>query len=209
MSTSASVLGEPTQAGMILLQAMEEIIGQNGVNMVLNMAGLSELINSNTLSTEKQKTSFEVASRLQETLEQVYGPHGGSGVAVRIGRAGFYYGLRAYGARLRVTESAFRLLPLRTKLERGAAALAELLNQDTPQHVLFQMTDKQFTWEIEGCPLCWNRHTTRPVCHMATGFLQESLYWASGGKIFNVKESRCIACGNPACTFVIDLKPLS
>jgi len=39
--------------------------------------------------------------------------------------------------------------------------------------------------------------------------LQEALYWLSGGKVFNVEETACIAKGDPACTIVIDRIPLS
>jgi predicted hydrocarbon binding protein len=38
---------------------------------------------------------------------------------------------------------------------------------------------------------------------------QESLYWLSGGKIFHVEETACIAQGDPRCTLKIDLVPLS
>jgi hypothetical protein len=39
--------------------------------------------------------------------------------------------------------------------------------------------------------------------------LQEALYWVSGGKVFNVEETACIAHGGAACTVVIDKIPLS
>jgi predicted hydrocarbon binding protein len=40
------------------------------------------------------------------------------------------------------------------------------------------------------------------------GLLQESLYWLSGGKIFNVEETECIARGDPACTILIEKQPI-
>jgi predicted hydrocarbon binding protein len=48
-----------------------------------------------------------------------------------------------------------------------------------------------------------------PACHLAVGLLQESLYWVSGGKIFNVQETHCIARGDPACTIAIGMTPIS
>ncbi len=59
---------------------------------------------------------FKAVTQLQESLEQVYGPQGGRGTALRIGRACFQYGLREYGSMLGITEMAFRLLPLSTKI---------------------------------------------------------------------------------------------
>jgi predicted hydrocarbon binding protein len=69
--------------------------------------------------------------------------------------------------------------------------------------------DNQIFWHIERCPLCWGRTTDEPVCHLAVGLLQESLYWLSGGKLFNVEETACIAKGDAACTIVIDPVPFS
>jgi len=39
--------------------------------------------------------------------------------------------------------------------------------------------------------------------------IQEALYWVSGGKYFQVEEKTCIACGDSACTIVIDQTPMS
>jgi predicted hydrocarbon binding protein len=46
------------------------------------------------------------------------------------------------------------------------------------------------------------------MCHLAVGLLQESLYWLSGGKMFNVEETACIGRGDAACTISIDRTPL-
>jgi predicted hydrocarbon binding protein len=69
--------------------------------------------------------------------------------------------------------------------------------------------DNKILWHIERCPLCWKRKTEEPICHLAVGLLQESLYWLSGGKIFNVEETTCIAKGDATCTIMIDKTPLS
>ncbi len=141
-------------------------------------------------------------------LEQFYGPQGGRGTALRVGRACFQYGLREYGSMLGITEMAFRLLPFSTKLHTGAKSFADLFNNHTDQHVRLEEKDGKLFWHIERCPLCWERKATEPVCHLAVGLLQEALYWLSGGKIFNVEEIACIARGDPACTIVIDPTPL-
>ena len=56
---------------------------------------------------------------------------------------------------------------------------------------------------------CWGRHgADKPVCYIATGLLQESLKWVSGGKEFRVNESKCIGAGDEACEFVIQKEPI-
>jgi len=183
-------------------------MGRNGVNAVLNLASLSSLIENYPLDNNEPGFSFPTVSSLTENLEQLYGPHGGRGLALRIGRACFNYGVRQYGVQMGLTEMAFRLLPLPAKLNAGAAAFAELFNKFTDQKVRIEEEDGRLLWHIERCPLCWERHATEPVCHLAVGLLQEALYWLSGGKVFNVEEKTCIAVGDPTCTIVIDKTPI-
>src|SRR5512132_1358452 len=125
----------PNRMGRIILMSMEEVMGRNGVNAVLNLASLSSLIENYPPDNTKLDFPFSTVSNLTEVLEQAYGPHGGRGLALRIGRACFNYGIRQYGTQLGITEMAFRLLPLPTKLTAGATAFAELFNTYTDQRV--------------------------------------------------------------------------
>lgn len=201
-------LNYPLKMGRIILLGMEEVMGRNGMNAVLRLAALDALIDNYPPARADRTFPFETVTLIQSTLEQAYGPRGGRGLALRIGRACFKYGLKEYGSLLGLTEMAFRMLPLPAKLSRGAKSFAELFNWHTDQRVRLEETDDQIFWHIERCPLCWERKSVDPVCHMAVGLLQESLFWVSGGKIFNVEETSCIACGGEACTIVIDKTPI-
>lgn len=198
----------PNQMGRILLTAMDEIIGSTGFNMILNRAELFELVENLPPANSARQFSFEKISCLFKTLEEAYGPRGGRGLAQRIGRASFRYGLRTYGSSLGLIKPSFQLLPLHTKFEHGGRALYNLFNRQTDQRVRFEKTEGYFLWHIDRCPLCWKRQSEDVVCHMAVGLLEESLYWASGGKIFQVQETQCIARGDPVCTISISQKPL-
>ena len=199
----------PQKMGRIILLGMEEVMGRNGVAAGLRLASRDSFIQNYPPARAERSFPFETVSLIQGTLEQAYGPRGGRGLALRIGRACFKYGLREYGSMLGITEAAFRMLPLSTKLHTGAKAFAELFNKQTDQRVRIEEKETQILWHIEQCPLCWQRKAEEPVCHLAVGLLQESLYWLSGGKVFNVEETDCIARGAPACTIVIDKTPIS
>ena len=110
---------------------------------------------------------------------------------------------------LGLTEMAFRLLPLPTKLRTGARSFADLFNKHTDQQVRVEESDTQILWHIERCPLCWERHAEEPVCHLAVGLLQEALYWLSGGKVFSVEETACHARGDEHCIITIQKNPLT
>lgn len=198
----------PNRMGRIILLSMEEVMGRNGVNALLKLASLQSLIENYPLDNTEAAFPFSTVSNLTEMLEQVYGPHGGRGLALRIGRACFNYGVRQYSTQLGLTEMAFRLLPLPTKLHAGASAFAELFNNFTDQRVRVEEDQGKILWHIERCPLCWERKSQDPVCHLAVGLLQEALYWLSGGKVFNVEEKTCIAAGDQTCTIVVDQSPI-
>lgn len=199
----------PQKMGRIIFLGMEEVIGKSGVDAILRLASLHLLIEDRPLARADRTFPFEIVSLLQSTLEQAYGPRGGRGLALRAGRASFKYGIKEYGSMLGLTEMAFRLLPLSTKLNAGAKAFADLFNKHTDQKVRVDAAGDKIFWHIERCPLCWGRNAQEPVCHLAVGLLQEALYWLSGGKVFDVEETACIARGDQACTITIDTIPLS
>lgn len=198
----------PNRMGRIILMSMEEVMGRTGVNAVLNLASLPSFIGNYPPDNTNLGFPFSTVSNLTEVLEQAYGPHGGRGLALRIGRACFSYGVRQYGTQMGLTEMAFRLLPLPAKLQAGARAFAELFNNFTDQQVRVEQEDGKILWHIERCPLCWERTAHDPVCHLAVGLLQEALYWVSGGKVFNVEEKTCIAAGDLTCSIEIDQTPI-
>ena len=198
----------PNRMGRIILLSMEEVMGRNGVNAVLKLASLSDLIENYPSDNTELAFPFKTLGGITDMLESAYGPHGGRGLALRIGRACFNYGVRQYGTQLGLTEMAFRLLPLPMKVNAGAKVFAELFNNLTDQRVRVEEADGKLLWHIDRCPLCWERKAQDPVCHLAVGLLQEALYWLSGGKVFNVEEQTCIATGDTTCTIVIDQTPI-
>ncbi len=216
--TSEKTYYYPNRMGRIMLQAMEEILGHSGVNAVLKLADLPDYINNYPPYNHDLSFSFDHISRLQKGLEAAYGPRSGRGLALRMGRASFKYGLREFGPELGLTDLAFRLLPLPGKIKTGSEALAALFNHFTDQRVRLERDEKFIYWHIERCPLCWERISAStvgkmeadgPCCHLAVGLLQEALYWISAGRYFEVHEEKCIACGDDACTILIDQTPMS
>jgi predicted hydrocarbon binding protein len=198
----------PNRMGRVILQAMEEILGHNGLTVVLNLVELPEYINNYPSNNQDLNFPFQHISHLQVGLDSVFGPQAGRGLAVRVGRASFKYGLREFGAELGLTDLASRLLPLQAKIKNGIDAFAALFNNFTDQRVRLERDDKYIYWNIERCPLCWERQTKAPCCHLAVGLLQETLNWVSGGKYFEVEEKKCISCGDSACSIIINRTPI-
>jgi predicted hydrocarbon binding protein len=198
----------PNQLGRILLLSLEEIIGRNGINTVLNNARLSNLIGDYPPGNLDLQFEHDHFSKIMIALEKVYGQQSGRGLARRVGHAAFKYGLREFGSSTDVSSLSFRLLPWHRKMRSGLNTLADILNRLAGQCVRVEEQDDRFLWYTDPCPLCYERKTDDPVCEFIAGVLQEMLYWLSGSKYFIVNEIQCVASGDPMCTVAINKKPL-
>lgn len=198
----------PNKIARIALLAIEEVMGKNGVNAIFNLASAPELIDNYPLDNLERQFDFAKFSAIFGALEEMYGPRGGRGLALRAGRATFDNGLRNFGALAGVGDLAFKVLPLQAKLRIGLPAMARIFSQTSDQHSTVQEFDDHFIYTIHRCPVCWGRHTDKPDCFIAAGLIQSGLKWVSGGLEFRVNESKCIAVGDPTCDFVIYKEPI-
>lgn len=195
--------------GRIALHALEEVMGKNGLNAILNLAHLPHLIDNYPPDNLDRDFNFSDFSAFNLALEEMYGPRGGRGLALRAGRATFAEGLRNFGALAGAGDLAFKVLPLQAKMRIGIPAMAKIFSQISDQYSTVQEREHEFIYTIHRCPCCWGRHEAdKAVCFMATGLLQEGLKWLSGGNEFRVNESHCLAMGDDVCDFVIQKTPI-
>jgi len=194
---------------LITLKSLEEVMGKNGLNAILNLAHLPHLIQNLPPDNLAKEFNFSDFSALNEALEIMYGARGGRGLALRAGRAAFADGLRNFGALAGASDLAFKVLPLSAKMRIGIPAMAKIFSQISDQYSTVQEREHEFIYTIHRCPVCWGRSgSDKPVCFIATGLLQEGLKWLSGGSEFRVNESQCVAMGHSVCEFVIQKQPI-
>ena len=194
---------------LIMLESLDKYVGRNGVDAILNLANLSDLIDNFPPDNLSKEFDFADISAINQAIEQMYGERGGRGLAIRTGRATFDDGLRNYGALAGAGDNAFKELPLQTKLQIGLPALARILSQVSDQQSTVEEIDDYFIYTIQRCPICWGRSgLTKPVCFNAVGLLQEALKWISDGFEFRVNESKCVAVGDEVCAFMIQKTPI-
>ncbi len=195
--------------GRMLLLSGEEILGRSGMVTVLkSMPAGQHYVETYPPANERLEFPFQVVSELYPAMVLRYGHQGGRGLLIRMGRACFQHGLREFGPLFGLTDLAFRLLPLRSKLKFGANAFADIFNKHSDQRVRVEDGEQSLAWIIERCPVCWGRVSDLPSCDLAVGLLQESLYWVSGGKLFQVEQTKCRASGDKACVFMIEKTPM-
>lgn len=194
----------------ISLNALEEVMGKNGVNAILNLAHLSDLIDNYPPGNLDRQFDFADFSAVNLALEEMYGPRGGRGLALRAGRVAFADSLRNFGALAGVSDLAFKVLPLQTKMRIGIPVMAKIFSQISDQYSTVQERENDYVYTIHRCPVCWGRHDSdKPVCFIAIGLLQGGLKWLSGGHEFRINESRCCAMGDDVCEFIIEKTAMS
>lgn len=193
----------PNRMGRIILRVMADILGTHGLNAVLNLAQLPHLVDSYPPNNMALGFSFMDISAIHEALEVMFGPKGCRSLTSRAGRDTWKYALTDFVPVLGITDLARRALPLSIKLKIGLDVFAETFNRFSDQVVRLGEDESAYYWHIDRCPLCWQRETYQPSCHLAVGLLQESLSWVSNGRQFEVEEIHCIGLGDPSCTIAI------
>ncbi len=191
-----------------MLEAMEEIMGKNGLNAILNLAGLSHLIDNFPPTNLNKEFDFAEFSALCGALEEMYGPRGGRGLQLRAGRVGFARGGQKMGAMVGVGDLAFKVLPLAAKLKAGIPAMAMVFSKFSDQKSTVEDCGEYYSYAMNPCPVCWGRTADRPICFAAKGLVEEALHWVSGGRKFRVEEIECVAMGDDVCKLAIYKEPI-
>lgn len=198
----------PNLIAKIYLEAIEEIMGANGMKALLNMADMAQLIENYPPGNLSKEFDFADFAHLNEAMEQIYGNRGGRALSLRAGRKAFDQGLKNFGPMVGVADKAFRLLPLKLRMKVGLGAMAKAFTTTSDQISYVEEEPDQFVYVIERCPVCWGRHADSPICHAAMGIIQEGLNWGTGGMQFKTAEVACIARGDPKCLFTISKEPI-
>ncbi len=198
----------PNRIARIYIEAMEEVMGKNGLNAVLRLAGLPHLIDNYPPPNLAKEFEFADYSALNGALEEMYGPRGGRGLELRAGRASFARGLQGLGALSGASDLAFKVLPLGAKLKAGLPAMAKVFTKISDQKSTVENRGDHYVYIMNPCPVCWGRKADQPICFAGRGLLEEGLHWLSGGRKFRVEEIECVAMGHSTCTYAIYKEPI-
>ena len=182
MTSDSAVFPCSDQFGHLMLEGAREIIGQAGVNAVVNRAQV--LYADGPMNGGKTAS----AGHIQSALEELYGQRGGQGVALRAGRSGFNHLLRTDGKEMGLTETNFRMLPSQARIYMGLQLLAQKLSAMIARTVQVEEHGAYWLWRMENELQPGSEGVAQSRCFFIIGFLQEYLMWASGGKYHNVQE---------------------
>lgn len=194
----------PNRIARSFFVAMDDVMGQHGLSTLLHLADMEAYIGNPPPDNLARQFDFAAIAALNQALEEMYGARGGRGMALRIGRASFAYGLKHFGVLRGMSDPVFRALPLNKQVIYGLNGLAAVFSNFSDQTSRMEQDDDTLHFMSDVCAFAWGRTADKPVCHMMVGLLQEGLRWATNGYEFYVREIACRASGNDECIFHIN-----
>ena len=185
----------PNVWGRSILTAAEDILGQKGVNALLNLAGLPEYIGNYPPDNIRKEFSFEHVAAIQEALREMYGTKGARVFATKGGEQTFNHSLDKYDKVQKAARAAMAVGSMRTRMKAGLLFFAKFFNTVSDQKVRVEEDETHWKWIIEVCPMCWGKSANEPICHLAVGVLNSASKWATGGETLRIKATKCIGNG--------------
>jgi len=193
----------PNIWGRSILTSANDILGENGINALLNLVGLSEYIGQLPSDDIKKAFPFSHVASLQQGLYDMYGSKGARVFAIRGGEETFQHSLSKYDKVQKAAQAAMSLGSTEVRVKAGLMFFSKFFNTVSDQVVSITEDDNNWYWVIEHCPMCWERTADEPVCHLGVGVLNAASQWATGGKKFRIAETSCKAMGDENCVYTI------
>jgi predicted hydrocarbon binding protein len=195
----------PNQLFNLAFVTIEEVLGKNGLNSVLNYAKIPQYIDNyppNTLDLEHPSSDF---TRFTSGLIQVMGEKGARSLMLRAG-------LRGFEIMLRDMPGLFALDGIEVRKGPTDKLFSEYVRiQNTMSEAatfifgegLYKISSTEDEWalEISPCYWCTGLKTDAPICHGEIGFEIGLARWIFG-KDIKIEETHCMAKGDPMCRFV-------
>jgi predicted hydrocarbon binding protein len=197
----------PNIWGRSILTSAAEILGENGVNALLNLAGMQQYIGHYPLDTIKKEFPFSHVARLQQALYEMYGSRGARVFGTRGGEQTFQHSMNKYNKVQRAAQAAMRFGTTEARHRVGLQFFSKFFNTVSDQVVRIDEDETHWYWVIERCPMCWERTANEPVCHLGIGVLNAASSWATGGVKFRIQEVACKATGDENCIYALDKNP--
>ncbi len=188
-------------ANAIMLQALnaiEEVMGSNGLNTVLRASGLEKFIDHFPPNDIEAAIPSSDYAGLNQAIEEFYG-RGGRGILKRIGRASFQYGAREQATLMGIAGVAMKLMSKRQRVRFILNSIGGAIKKTNPKNEYFVDDRGQNpAYCVPTCSICYGRQSEAPVCHLLVGSLTEAVQWATGENL-TVRETRCMGRGDSYC----------
>lgn len=186
-----------------VLLAAQEVLGNNGLNATLRIAGLHRFIGHLPPADDGVDMRASEFAAFIQAIETQYGS-GARGQLHRIGHATFKKSLDSNAGRWNTLRLTNLLLPRALKMRRALTLLAAQITSPVGG-VLVTTNDRLLVLSDPVSDSTVGRQRNVECCWLTLGEIQECLTWATGN-VYEVNEVTCKAKGDAACTFEVGVK---
>jgi predicted hydrocarbon binding protein len=195
------------------LQAAEEVVGKQGLGIILRENGLERFIDR--YPPPNLVLNWDICygdyANLCTGVMKFYG-RAGKSVIIRIGRISSKLAIEKQGAVFNAAaRTAIKFLPSSAQIKTVIENIQEgfrKINREGGSDIQISIEDRGDKWAYiaETCPFCAGKESDSHICWTWIGALKESLMWFAG-KEFEVEEVACRALGAPACVWEVNKTP--
>ena len=196
----------PNSLMYIMLLTLEEILGINGLNSLLNHTKLTKYRDNFPPNDDKLGVPEGEFTRIIGGVIDLFGERGARSLMYNAGRKGFQVILEENPALFGLVGLGLKVLSKKKRLEKLYAISSKETNKIFGENQRFYVSDEGFVFEIYDCFWCKGLKSDGPICFGELGWDAEAAKWATGDE-HDVKEVLCRAKGDDICKFVISLEP--
>ena len=187
----------------IWLETIQNVIGQNGLNAVLNHGNLKKYVDNFPPADYEMLIAAEEICSLFSSLHKIFGQKGSHSLLLRIGRERARIGIEKYNkGMMKALMLAARLVPETIKMRLSLEKLIEEQNRVIPDSMELHEEEEFFLLIYRESFESEKIMSEAPVCGATLGSLQYGMEWITGHP-HKVEEVECKAMGHPADVFRI------
>jgi len=181
-----------------MIDAIADVAGEKGRNMVLRHAGLDEYIENPPPIDEDLMVPNDHYRAICKALGRVFGK-GSRVMLIYAGEGTIYRSLEAVPGAF---STAMKFLPggLKTRAAFKIAAVACERITGIPPKV--EHKKDKIIFHYYNCPFCEGETSDEPICFYDVGIFKAFAEWSTG-KQYRVTEVECAAMGAEACVHEI------
>jgi predicted hydrocarbon binding protein len=185
----------------VVLLGIREIIGENGLNTVLNYAKLAKYRdNLPPNDHEKNRCLVSEVAAVDKGVADIFGDKGAAAILFQVGRMQAKWGLEENPDTAAAARNIFSGMSgfdtAKTALELAAGVVAA----ETDCKAWAQTDGQDLLYHIDENTHSFGMKSKTPVCHVTSGFVTGVIAWATGEEGWIGREEACMAMGAPHCT---------
>ncbi|MFQ5575560.1 MAG: hypothetical protein ACE5G8_01085 [Anaerolineae bacterium] len=205
----AEDLKYPNATLFVLMLAAEEVMGKNGLASVLNQGGLSYLVGKYPPNNLERQVPFSLYGKVQQAIEDFYGPRGSRAILIRVGRALFRYSLHEQSALLGFASLALKALPMNARMKLILGKIVDAGTKELSMPGEMSENNDSFVITRTACPCQFRERDAKmgPCDQVTIGTFQEALKWATG-KNFKVTQTKSLNTGDSIDEFLVSKTPM-